>query len=106
MLFKRVNQEERIFLVFASPESLVVYCAQRLLIFVYFLKKDVKQWNFCISKGNIGTDDKRGITVTFIINVHGKILSMQLISGGKTVQSLNKFDFLESFAAESTKIIK
>ena len=100
----QIRRRESFF--FASPESLVVYCAQRLLIFVYFFKKDVKQWKFCTSKGNIGTDDKRGITVTFIINLHGTILPMQLISGGKTVQSLNKFDFLEGFPAESTKMIK
>ena len=105
MLIKRANQEERIFL-FLRLQRVLLYSAQRLLIFVYFFKKDVKQWKFCTSKGNIGTDDKRGITVTFIINLHGTILPMQLISGGKTVQSLNKFDFLEGFPAESTKMIK
>ena len=71
-----------------------------------FLNKDVKQWKFSKSKGNIGTDDKRTITVTFIANLHGTILPMQLISGGKTVQSLNKFAFPEGVFGESIKIIK
>ena len=71
-----------------------------------FLNKDVKQWKFSKSKGNIGTDDKRTITVTFIPNLHGPILPMKFISGGKTVQSLNKFAFPEGVPGESIKIIK
>ena len=46
------------------------------------------------------------ITVTFITNLQGTILPMQLICGGKTVPSLTKFHFPESFPAESIKIIK
>ena len=88
-----------------TRESRRILCT-KIVDLCLFFKKDVKQWKFCTSKGNIGTDDKRGITVTFIINLHGTILPMQPISGGKTVQSLNKFDFLESFPAESTKMIK
>ena len=71
-----------------------------------FLNKDVKQWKFSKSKGNIGTDDKRTITVTFIPNLHGTILPMKFISGGKTVQSLNKFAFPEGVPGKYTKIIK
>ena len=71
-----------------------------------FLNKDVKQWKFSKSKGNIGTDDKRTITVTFIPNLHGTIPPMKFISGGKTVQSLNKFAFPEGVFVESIKIIK
>ena len=80
--------EENIF-VFASSESLVV-----------------QQWTFCKSKRNIGKGDERSITVTFIINLHGTILPMQLICGEKTVQSLPTFDFPEGFPAVSVKIIK
>ena len=54
----------------------------------------------------IETDDKKSMTVTFITNLQGTILSMQLICGGKTVASLTKFHFPESFSAESIKIIK
>ena len=49
---------------------------------------------------------KQMITVTFITNLQGTILPMQLICGGKTVPSLTKFPFPESFPAESIKIIK
>ena len=49
---------------------------------------------------------KQMITVTFITNLQGTILPMQLICGGKTVPSLTKFHFPESFPAESIKIIK
>ena len=64
-----------------------------------------------------GLIHKRSITVTFTITLNGIFLPMQLICGGKTVQSLPKFDFLEGFslsanlkhysnAAESIKTIK
>ena len=46
MLFKRANQEERFFFVFASPESLAVYCVQRLLICVYFEIKMLNNGSF------------------------------------------------------------
>ena len=55
---------------------------------------------------NIGTDDKKRINAPFLINLHGTILQIQLVSGGKTVQILTKFDFPEGFPAESIKIIK
>ena len=70
------------------------------------LNKGVKQWKFSKSNGHIETDDKRTIIVTFITNLHGTILPMQLISGEKTVQSLNKFAFPEGVPGESIKIIK
>ena len=54
----------------------------------------------------IETDDKKSMTVTFITNLQGTILPMQLIRGGKTVPSLTKFHFPESFPAESIKTIK
>ena len=85
MLFKRANQEERIFLFLRLQR--VSLCAVHKDCWFVFSNKDVKQWNFSKSKGNIGTDDKRTIVVTFITNLHGTILPMQLISGGKTVQN-------------------
>ena len=54
----------------------------------------------------IETDNKKSMTVIFITNLQGTILPMQLICGGKTVPSLTKFHFPESFPAESIKIIK
>ena len=64
-----------------------------------------------------GLSDKRSITVTFIITLNGIFLPIQLIYGGKTVQSLSKFGLPEGFSfsanlkhcsntAESIKIIK
>ena len=64
-----------------------------------------------------GLSDKGSITVTFTITLNGYWLPIQLICGGKAVQSLPKFDFLEAFSlsanlkrcsntSESIKIIK
>ena len=64
-----------------------------------------------------GLSDKRSITATFTVTVNGTFLPMQLIYGGKTNQSLPKFDFPESFSlsadpkhysntAESIKLIE
>ena len=64
-----------------------------------------------------GSTDKRSITGTFIITLSGKFLSMQLIYGDKTKQSLPRFKFPESFSlsanpkhfsnkAESLKVIE
>lgn len=64
-----------------------------------------------------GLSDKRSMTATFTITLSGSFLPMQLIYGGKTNQSLPKFDFPESFSlsanpkhysntAESIKLIK
>ena len=46
---------------------------------------------------------KQIITVTFITNLKGTILPMQLTCCGKTVPSLTKFHFPESFPAESIR---
>ena len=64
-----------------------------------------------------GLSDKRSITVTFTIALNGIFLPIQLIYGGKTVQSLPKFGLPKGFSlsanlkhcnntAESIKIIK
>lgn len=45
----------------------------------------------------IGSADKRSITGTFIVTLGGQFLPMQLIYGGKTVQSLPRSKFLDSF---------
>ena len=64
-----------------------------------------------------GLSDKRGMTGTFTTTLNGKFLPMQQICGGKTNQSLPKFQFPVGFAlsanpkhysntAESIKLIK
>ena len=45
-----------------------------------------------------GSSDKRAITATFGITLNNSFLPMQLIYGGKTAQSLPKFEFPSSFS--------
>ena len=45
-----------------------------------------------------GSDDKRSITATFTITMDGKFLGMQLIYGGKTNQSLPRYQFPKNFS--------
>ena len=45
-----------------------------------------------------GSSDKRAVTATFGITLNNSFLPMQLISGGKTIQSLPKFKFPSSFS--------
>ena len=84
------------FCSYVSWEPRCILCT-KIVELCLFLNKDVKQWKFCTSKENIVIDDKRSITVTFIINLHETILAMQLICGGKTVQILTKLNFFEGF---------
>ena len=44
-----------------------------------------------------GCDDKRTITATFVITLAGEFLPIQLIYGGKTLQSLPRYQFPNSF---------
>ena len=44
-----------------------------------------------------GSSDKRSITGTFAISLHGDFLPMQLIYGGKTSQSLPRYRFPKGF---------
>ena len=44
-----------------------------------------------------GSADKRSITGVFAISLHGEFLPMRLIYGGKTSQSLPRFEFPSSF---------
>ena len=64
-----------------------------------------------------GSTDKRSITGAFVITLDGRFLPMQLIYGGKTQQSLPRFNFPDRFSLscnpkhfsnteESVKIIK
>ena len=54
----------------------------------------------CASESVAITDsgDKRAITSTFIINLPGNFLPMQLIYGDKTDRSLLKVDFPKGFS--------
>ena len=45
-----------------------------------------------------GIDDKRAITATFTITLDGNFLGMQLIYGGKTNQSLPRYQFRKEFS--------
>ena len=45
-----------------------------------------------------GIDDKRAITATFTITLDGNFLGMQLIYGGKTNQSLPRYQFPKEFS--------
>ena len=64
-----------------------------------------------------GSSDKRSITATFVITLHGSFLPMQLIYGGKTSKSLPSVEFPDGFSLsaninhysnseESIKVIK
>ena len=46
----------------------------------------------------VGTDDKRTFTATFLINLRGDFLPMQLIYAGKTVQSIPRVKFPTGFS--------
>ena len=50
-----------------------------------------------------GSYDKRAITATFTITLGGKLLGMQLIYRGKTVQSLSRFKFPQEFSLSVNK---
>ena len=46
----------------------------------------------------IGSSNKRSITGTFIVTLDGQFLPMQLIYGGKTLESLPNFEYPDSFS--------
>ena len=46
----------------------------------------------------VGTDDKRTFIATFLINIRGDFLPMQLIYAGKTVQSVPRVKFPTGFS--------
>ena len=49
-----------------------------------------------------GSNDKRMITDTFVITFSGKFLPIQLIYGGKTIQSIPKVAFRKNFRLSAT----
>ena len=78
----------------------------------YTMEKEGKK-----SVSIVGSGDKRAITATFVIDLKGNFLPMQLIYGGKTNRSIPRIDFPEGFSlsanpkhysntAESIKIIE
>ena len=50
-----------------------------------------------------GSGDKKAITAIFTITFDGKSLGMQLIYGGKTVQSFPQFKFPQEFSLSVNK---
>ena len=50
-----------------------------------------------------GSDDKWAITATFTVTLNGQYLGMQLTYGGKTNQSLGRFDFPTNFSLSVNK---
>ena len=84
------------------PESLTVTFDQTpsehmLVSTTTLAKRNSKQ----VRKG--GSGDKKAITAIFTITLHGKSLGMQLISGGKTVQSFPRFKFPQEFSLSVNK---
>ena len=78
------------------PDSLILNLDQTKLKYIpsanhTLAKKGSK------SIGIAGSNDKRCITGTFTVSLKGGFLPMQLIYGGKTNQSLPRFQFPESF---------
>ena len=49
-----------------------------------------------------GIDDKRALTATFTITLDGNFLGMQLIYGGKTNESLPRYQFPKEFSLSVT----
>ena len=49
-----------------------------------------------------GCNDKRTITATFVITISGEFLPMQLIYGGKTLQSLPRYQFPQVLTRSTT----
>ena len=65
--------------------------------------------NSTLAKKNSGditineASDKRSITATFAISVSGKFVPIQLIYGGKTTESLPRYQFREGFSLSVIK---
>ena len=92
-LYEIVNKVEK----YKIPDSLVINLDQTPL-------KIVQCSNTTLAKKNsknvtiVGSSDKRSITATFSITLSGKFLPMQLIYGGKTQQSLPRYQFPSGFS--------
>ena len=99
---------------FQIPSSLVLSLDQTNSKYVFMGKTAMAE------KGSnsitiSGLSDKRSMIATFTITLNEKFLPMRLIYGGKTIQSLPKFEFPVGFSlstkhcsntAESIKLIK
>ena len=92
-LYEIVRKVEK----YAIPDSLVINFDQTPL-------KIVQCSNSTLAKKNsktvtiFGASDKRSITGTFSVTLSGKFLPMQLIYGGKTQQSLPRYQFPAGFS--------
>jgi len=79
------------------PHSLIINLDQTPL-------KYIPAMNHTMAKQNsknvaiAGSSDKRSITGTFTVTLDGRFLPMQLIYGGKTKQSLPRFEFPKDFS--------
>ena len=98
------------------PDSLIMNMDQTPLKYVPAMNHTMAKRN-SKSVAIAGSTDKRSITGTFVITLDGRFLPMQLIYGGKTQQSLPRFNFPDGFSLscnpkhfsnteESVKIIK
>ena len=85
------------------PESLILNFDQTPSKFVPVASTTLAERN---SKQVVikGSDDKRAITATFTVTLDGQFLGMQLIYGGKTNQSLPRFDFPTNFSRSFSHI--
>ena len=94
-IVKKVNDK-------SIPESLILNFDQTPSKFVPVASTTLAERN---SKQVVikGSDDKRAITATFTIPLDGQLLGMQLIYGGKTNQSLPRFDFLTNVSLSVNK---
>lgn len=92
-LYEIVSKVEK----YTIPDCLIINFDQTPL-------KMVQCGNSTLAKKNskavtiVGADDKRSITATFSVTLSGKFLPMQLIYGGKTLQSLPRYKFPEDFS--------
>ena len=98
------------------PDSLIMNMDQRPLKYVPAMNHTMAKRN-SKSVATAGSTNKRSITGTFVITLDGRFLPMQVIYGGKTQQSLHRFNFPHGFSLrcnrkhfsnteESVKIIK
>ena len=98
------------------PDSLIMNMDQTPLKYVPAMNHTMAKRN-SKSVAIAGSTDKRSITGTFVITLDGRFLPMALIYGGKTQQSLPRFNFSDGFSLscnpkhfsnteESVKIIK
>ena len=75
---------------FNIPETLIINIDQTPLKYVPIRKETMAKRN-STSVTIEGSDDKRMITGTFAVTLSGNFLSMQLIYGGKTNQSISRY---------------